>query len=215
MMPDDNKSYSDTNKQLLSKLRKQPLEELCRQFEWSRSVSSFVTPRATFQTVLQSLINHKYWFDAVTLLSHAMPQREAVWWGARVCDDYLAENQMDDASRREEEQVLEAVRRWVNEPEETNRMAAHAAASGIPNRVPSHWVGMAVFWATGNITPDAGVITPPPPYLYARGISAAIDLAASLTINAREELYEKALGRGLDVASGGDGETIAKLRTIR
>jgi hypothetical protein len=214
-MPDNKKKHSDTNYQPFAKLRTLSLEELCLQFEWSRSVSSFVTPRATFQTVLQSLINHKYWFDAVTLLSHAMPQREAVWWGARVCDDYLDQNQMDDVSRQEEEQVLATARRWVNEPEEVNRMAAHAAAFGIPNRVPSHWVGMAVFWAAGNITPDAGVITPPPPYLYARGVSAAIDLAASLTMHAREELYEMALGRGLNIASGGDGEAIAKLQIVR
>ena len=214
-MPHNKKSNSGTNKEPFCKLTTLSLEELCRHFEWSRSVSSFLTPRATFQTVLQSLINHCYWFDALTLLSHAMPQREAVWWAARVCDDYLAGVQIEEASRKLEERVLERARLWVQEPEEANRMAAYAAASGVPNRVPSHWVGMAVFWATGNITPDAGVVTPPPPYLYARGVSAAIDLAASLMIKGRDELYEKALGRGLDVASGGDGETIVTLRTIR
>ena len=214
-MRDKNKSYSDTIKPLLGKLRTQSLDVLCSQFEWSRPVSSFLTPRATFQTLLQSLINHDYWFDAVTLLSHAMPQREAVWWGARVCDDYLAVSQIDPATRQEEEAILKAARLWVSEPEEANRMAVYAAATSVPNRVPSHWVGMAVFWATGNITPDAGVITPPPPYLYARGISAAIDLAASLTMHARAELYEKAIGRGIDIASGGNGESVVTLRTVR
>jgi hypothetical protein len=214
-MPEERKKHSDTNKKAFSKLRTLSLDELCQHFEWSRSVSSFVTPRATFGTVLQSLLNHECWFDAASLLSHAMPQREAIWWGARVCDDYLSQNKMDDASRKEEEQVLAAARLWVTEPEDDNRMATHAAAAGIPNRVPSHWVGMAVFWAAGNITPDAGVVTPPPPYLYARGVSAAIDLAASLTIPEREKMYQIALGRGLDIASGGDGETIAKLQIAR
>ena len=214
-MPDKKKSYSDTKKPMLAKLRTQSLDELCSQFEWSRPVSSFLTPRATFQTLLQSLINHEYWFDSVTMLAHAMPQREAVWWAARVCDEYLTENPIDDASRQEQERVLKSARSWVSEPEEENRMATYAAASGVPNRVPAHWVGMAVFWATGNITPDAGVITPPPPYLYARGVSAAIDLAASLTAHARIELYKNAIGRGIDIASGGDGETILSLRTAR
>jgi hypothetical protein len=178
-------------------------------------VSSFLTPRATFQTLLQSLVNHGHWFDAVTLMAHAMPHREAIWWGARVCDDYLAENDLDKASRQQEETILKAARLWVSEPEEVNRMASYAAATAVPNRVPSHWVGMGVFWATGNITPDAGVVTPPPPYLYARGVSAAIDLAASLTPHARIELYEKAIGRGIDIASGGDGESVLSLKTIR
>ena len=193
----------------LGKLRTHSLDELCTQFEWSSSASSFLTPRATFRTVLQSLINHQYWFDAATLLSHAMPQREAVWWAARVCDDYLEANPDEGPGRAGETQVLELSRVWVGDPQEENRMAAYAAAMAIPNRVPAHWVGMSVFWATGNITPDAGVVTPPPPYLYARGVSAAIDLAANLTVHARDELYGNALGRGIDIASGGDGDRIA------
>lgn len=211
-MPDHNKKHSDTNKRPFSKLRSVSLDELCQNFEWSRSVNSFLTPRATFETVLQSLINHKYWFDAVTLLAHALPQREAVWWGARVCAEYMEVCGLAEGPREAEERILEAARRWVAEPDENARMAAYSAASGIENRLPSHWVGMAVFWATGNITPDAGVITPPPPYLYARGISAAIDLAASLAIRSRDLLYENALGRGIDIARGGDGESIHGLK---
>jgi hypothetical protein len=196
---------------LLGKLRTQSLEELAPQCEWSRSVNSFLTPRATFRTVLQSLINHEYWFDATTLLAHALPQREAVWWAALVCDDYLDANALQGEQREEEEVVLAAARAWVGAPEEPLRIKAYHAAMAIPNRVPSHWVGMSVFWATGNITLDAGVVTPPPPYLYARGVSAAIDLAANLTAHARTEVYQRALGRGVDVASGGDGGRILSL----
>jgi hypothetical protein len=70
---------------------------------------------------------------------------------------------------------------------------------------------MAVFWSMGNITPDAGVVTEPPPGLYAKGVSAAIDLAASLAILEREGFYAASLGRGIHVATGGDGKFIARL----
>ncbi len=195
----------------LGKLRTVSLDELSAQCDWSELVSGFVTPRATFRTVLQSLVNHHYWFDAVTLLSHAMPQREAVWWAARVCQDYLEANTLTDLEREQEQNVLLLSRQWVSDPVEASRMAAHRAAAAIPNRAPAHWVGMSVFWATGNITPDSGVVTPPPPYLYARGVSASIDLAANLTAHAREELYGNALGRGIDIASGGNGEKVVSL----
>lgn len=213
-MPDDKKNDSDTNKKQLGRLRTHALDELSTQFEWSRPVTSFITPRATFQTVLQSLINHQYWFDAAMMLSHAMPQREAVWWAAKVCEEYLDHCKIEGGAREDEMRVLLSARRWVREPEEDNRMAAHVAASSIPNRLPSHWAGMAVFWATGNITPDAGVVTPPPPYLYARGVSAAIDLAASMAVLDRDAFYEEAIGRGVDVASGGDGGNVAKLQIV-
>ena len=196
---------------LLGKLRDESVQELSTQFEWSQATASFVTPRATIRTVLQSLINHAYWFDAATLLSHAMPQREAAWWATRVCREYLDENAVEGPDRAEQETVLTLCREWVVDPVEEARMAAYSAAMTIPNRVPAHWAGMSVFWATGNITPDSGVITPPPPYLYARGVSAAIDLAANLTFHAREEAYSDALGRGVDIASGGDGEKTLKL----
>lgn len=197
--------------EILGKLRTVSLEELRPQCDWSESVSGFVTPRATFRTVLQSLINHQYWFDAVTLLSHAMPQREAVWWAARVCQEYLEVNALTEAEREQEQNVLLLSRQWVGDPVEASRMAVYQAAAAIPNRTPAHWVGMSVFWATGNITPDSGVVTPPPPYLYARGVSASIDLAANLSVHARDDLYGNALGRGIDIASGGNGEKIVTL----
>jgi hypothetical protein len=196
---------------LLAKLREDSVQALSTQFEWSQATASFVTPRATIRTVLQSLINHGYWFDAATLLAHAMPQREAAWWATRVCQEYLDENGIEGPERAEQEAVLAVCREWVVDPLEEARMATYRAAMAIPNRVPAHWAGMAVFWATGNITPDSGVITPPPPYLYARGVSAAIDLAANLTFHARDEAYGDALGRGVDIASGGDGEKTLRL----
>ena len=195
----------------LSKVKPMSLEDLCAQFEWSQATASFVTPRATLRTVLQSLINHGYWFDAATLLSHALPQREAVWWATCVCHEYLEENAVGPPERDEQAGVLSLCRQWVAKPEDDARVAVYRAALAIPNRAPAHWAGMAVFWATGNITPDAGVVTPPPPYLYARGVSAAIDLAANLSVGARDKLYGNALGRGIDIASGGDGERVLKL----
>jgi hypothetical protein len=195
----------------LQKLRTDSLDELCKNFEWSRPVNDFLTPRATFQTLLQSLTNHGYWFDSVTLLAHALPQREAIWWAARVCDDYLSVVDIDEAQGDAERAVLALARDWVREPKEEIRLAVHTSAVQLANRLPSHWAGMSVFWATGNITPDTGVSTPPPPYLYARGVSAAIDLAASLAIQDREALYARAIARGLDVASGGDGEKLITL----
>ena len=97
----------------LRKLRTESLTELSKNFEWSRPVNDFLTPRATFQTLLLSLTNHSYWFDAVTLLAHALPQREAVWWAARVCDDYLAVVEMTEAEKSAEQAVLALARTWV------------------------------------------------------------------------------------------------------
>lgn len=213
--PNKIKSYSGTNNAALGQLRTSSLDELSGQFDWSAPARSFLTPRATFQTVLQSLINHGYWFDATNLLAHALPQREAVWWAAAVCDAYMGRIHLSEPDRVVQKALLELARDWVTDPSDEARMAVHTAGEAVANRLPAYWVGMAVFWSMGNITPDAGVITAPPPYLYARGVSAAVDLSASLTITERELFYAEALGRGIHVASGGDGNTVATLQTGR
>lgn len=186
-----------------SRLRMRSLPDLCTQMDASSEVRGFITPNASFETLLQSLINHEHWFDAASLLAHGMPARSSIWWGCQVCTRFLP---VEEAPAAEQREVLELCRKWVIEPEDETRMATFRASTGIPNNSAAHWIGMAVFWATGNITPDAGVVTQPPPYLYARGVAAGIDLAANLSGHERGIVYEYALASGMDVACGGSGE---------
>ncbi|MEM6483557.1 MAG: hypothetical protein AAF662_01040 [Pseudomonadota bacterium] len=190
--------------QELSGLRTRDLNELSAQIDWSESAAGFVTERATYETVLQSIINHDLWFDALNLLSHALGPRQAVWWAYSVCCQWY-----EDGHAPKEEaatDLLELTRAWVIEPEEEVRIKLHDLALKLPNRSPVHWLGMSVFWSTGNITPEAGVVTAPPPFLYARGVSASIDLAASLAGLSRQTVYLSALAAGIDLANGGDGK---------
>lgn len=184
----------------LSRIRQDSLAQLCRHFEWSEKVSGFITPNATVQTVLTSLLNHKYWFDAASLLAHALPKREAVWWSMLVVSDYLPLSAT--ATLPLEEATLNAVRQWLAKPEEPQRMAAHDAGLKAGNRLPAYWCAMGAFWSNGNITPNVGVVTPPPPFLYARAVAACIDMAASLCGTEREARYEKWLKTGHLIAAG-------------
>ena len=171
----------------------------------SEEAAGFVTPSASFETVLQSLLNHEHWFDSLSLLAHALAPRQAIWWGGLVCgygsDQGLITQDPEAAA------LLLRVREWVMHPTEERRADIHDRGIALSSRAPAHWVAMAVFWSTGNITPDAGVVTPPPPYLYARGVIAAIDLAASLSGMARVSVYEHAIGMGIDIANGGSGDS--------
>lgn len=188
-----------------SRMRLRDLAELCAQMDASNEVRGFVTPNATFETLLQSLINHEHWFDAVSLLAHGMPPRSSVWWAALVCDRSLSTVNPEDTAVQAQRRVLELSRQWAMEPEEGKRQATFEACGAVINSIPAYWVGMSVFWATGNITPDAGVVTQPPPYLYARAASAAIDLVANLAGPRRIEVYEHAVRSGMSLAAGGDG----------
>lgn len=184
----------------LKRIRPDNLAQLCRHFEWSEKVSAFITPHASVLTVLNSLINHKYWFDATTLMAHALPKREAVWWATLVVKDYLP-GAASETSALEQITVV-AVQQWLAKPEDPQRLAAHAAGQKAGNRLPAYWLAMGAFWSTGNITPEVGVVTPPPPFLYARAVAACLDMAASLKGVKRDEHYLKWLRMGIMIAEG-------------
>lgn len=184
----------------LKRIRPDSLSQLCRHFEWSEKVSAFVTPNATVTTVLNSLMNHKYWFDAATLMAHALPKREAVWWSVLVVKDYMAFAATETAAT--EQATVVTVQQWLAKPDDQLRLAAHAAGQKAGNRLPAYWAAMGAFWSTGNITPEVGVITPPPPFLYARAVAACLDMAASLSGVKRDDYYLKWLKMGLLIAEG-------------
>lgn len=191
----------------LKRIRPDSLGQLCRHFEWSEKVSAFITPNANVFTVFNSLTNHKYWFDAATLMAHALPKREAVWWATLVVRDYLAFAAADTLPL--EQAAINAVQQWLAKPEESHRLAANAAGQKAGNRLPSYWLAMGAFWSTGNITPEVGVVTPPPPFLYARAVAASIDMAAGFAGTKREEYYAKWLKMGLTIAEGENPTTQA------
>ena len=182
------------------------LPDLLKSMDMTPAIQSFLTPNATLQTMLQSLCNHGHHFEAATILAHALPKREAIWWASLVARDHALRN---GATTEAEDRVVVAAQHWVNQPDEPARVAAHRSALLAGNRVPAYWLGMAVFWSMGNITPDSGVVTPPPPQLYARAVAAVMDMAASLGgVAGREATYELSLSRGIHIAAGGNGELV-------
>src|SRR5439155_718263 len=62
--------------------------------------------------------------DAIRFLAHAMPQREAVWWGA-LCHWHALDARADRLPPQQRAALRAAVV-WALEPSEANRRAAEA-----------------------------------------------------------------------------------------
>ena len=73
--------------------------------------------------------------------------------------------------------------------------------------MPCCWIGLAVFWSEGSITPAGNSVVQAPVQLPAYAIAGAILLMAPLK-NARhiQSVYEDFLKRGLDIVNGGNGK---------
>lgn len=188
----------------LALLRTQQASELCSHFEASPAAQELLASFPVANSFLESLIAHQLWRDAVQLLAYGLQKRAAVWWACAVCRRQLQQMQQPVAPSREFT-AIDCTEQWVRDPQERYRLAACNAAMAAGNRSPAHWAAMAAFWASGNMTPDSGVFTAPPPFLYAHAVVATVEFAAARCGSQRDAFFRDAVRRGISLVSGGDG----------
>jgi len=193
----------------LGLLRTQQAAQLCSHFEPSAAAQNLLASNAEAGTFLDSLITQRLWRDAALLLAHGLQKRTAVWWACMVCRCQLRGFQTNCTETSDtsvgELAAIEATERWVRDPQDKYRLAACNAGAVAGNRAPAHWAAMAAFWSTGNMTPDSGVVTSPPPFLYALAVVSALEFAAARCGKQRDEFFVNTLRQGIGLASGGDG----------
>lgn len=110
---------------------------------------------------------------AADYLAHALPRFEAVAWAAHVLD---GDSRHRDLGFRER-LALDTVARWLEEPNDAHRRAAHDAAQAASARSPERCLGWAVFVAGGSIAPPGLPPIPPPPHAVGRYAAGAVKQA--------------------------------------
>lgn len=139
--------------------------------------------------------------EALRLLAHALPKREAVWW-ACMC----ARAVPDPASRPEDAAALEAAEQWVRRPDEANRRAAMAAAEKAGFRSTEAWAAVGAFWSGGSMAPEGQPAVPPAENLTGVAVAGAVVLAAvRVTPEKAGGRYGRFIASARDVALGGAG----------
>jgi hypothetical protein len=139
--------------------------------------------------------------EAVKLLAHALPKREAVWW-ACMC----ARAVPDPALPPPDAAAIEAAETWVRRPDEPARRAASVAADRTKFATPESWAAMGAFWSAGSMAPEGQMVVPPPDHLTATAVTGAVMLAAVRhTPEKRQERLERFVVSARDIAGGGAG----------
>ena len=112
---------------------------------------------------LDALIAAGHLPDALRFLAAALPKREAVWW-ACVC----ARQGYGAVVPSPAGAALQAAERWVADPSDANRRAAHPAAEAAGVGTPAGAAAIGVFLSGGSLAPvnlpacRPLPITPPP-----------------------------------------------------
>lgn len=140
--------------------------------------------------------------QAVALLAHTLPRREAVWWG-RCCVTALTGAAGEDDCAR-------AAEAWVRAPEEPTRRAALELGLASSNKRPTTWLALAAGRSGGSLSaPDKEPVAPAPE-ACAQAVGAAITLA--IVAKDPREIHgwiEACVAGGVAFAQGGGADVRA------
>jgi len=153
---------------------------------------------------LDALIAHERFADAIHFLAHAIPKREAVWWGC-LCIKLAGG---EDLSPKELAALTAAVR-WALRPEEEYRAAAKEPAKAAGFKAPAGLLAHAVSYSGGSLTPPGLPEVPPNPAMTAQSVAGAIKLAAATAPPDRSKrIFHRFLALGIGIASGKHAENL-------
>ncbi|MCL6271450.1 hypothetical protein M3P05_16130 [Sansalvadorimonas sp. 2012CJ34-2] len=190
-----------------SELRKIPQTralEIIERYQVEKELREQIDPGISPVELICQWLKEEMYNEVVTFLCHALPAREAVWWGCLCLQ--LVTDPSDNPLPQDQQQALDAAERWVREPTEANRRSAEARSKRAELDNAAGWLAQSAFWSGGSITPIDAPASPVPPYLYSHAVAGAVCLAAILPDGSKaRENYKRMIGIGLDIADGGNG----------
>lgn len=184
----------------LKKVKATLASEVCARFELRDEARPLLTPEATPRGFLETLELRGQYASALTFLAHALPSREAIWWGC-LCLRQAAGELLPE----KEAPAMKAVAEWVLEPTEDRRGAAAAIAEQQGVGTPAASLATAVAWTGGSLGPSDPKVprVPPGPWLPAKAVSGAVLLASARAAPVSiAGLLQGFVQLGLDVAEG-------------
>lgn len=162
-------------------------------------------PRADPETGYRKLRDLGETGSAVRYIGYALPRFEAVAWAAHMIDQWTRAS----APGVSERQALDCVQRWLEEPNEEYRRAAHEAGESVTSNSAERLLTDAVFMSGGSISePDLPPVQPPQHVCGALAASAVLACAYG-TANPKAALAA-ACDAGEKVAAGGSKALAAK-----
>jgi hypothetical protein len=185
----------------LIKIKAEQTADILSHCELSEEAGELLNPAMPPAESIELLAAKGCFLDAVKLLAHGLPKREAVWWAC------IATRQSHTPETNEDNNIaLIAAETWVQKPTEKHRMKACDYANKTKYETPASWAATAAFWSAGSIAPKDQPEVSPPEYLYAHAVAGSIALAAVMKDEQNPDPhYVNFIKQGINLAAGGRG----------
>lgn len=175
--------------------------ELIEHFELSDESQEAIHPDKTPQASLADLVEASCHYDAIKLIAHGLPKREAVWWACLVARQ-IQTPETDEPNIS----ALIAAETWAKQPTEENRLRCRELGEKTKYETPASWAATAASWSTGSMAKEGEPEVMPPEYLYAHAVAGGVTLAGMVhnSDNPTESL-NLFIRQGANLAEGGNG----------
>src|SRR5580658_5298266 len=148
--------------------------EICSRLYLDKAALGLLRPAMSPREFVDALVEKKQYLAAIDFLAHALPSREAIWWGClslqRTCGDKL-----EPWERR----AFRITVQWVLQPDEANRAAAKQPADVLGPASAAGCLAAAANQTGGSVGPPQGPPIPPSPFAPARAAAIAIKMAST------------------------------------
>ncbi|MFT5577287.1 MAG: hypothetical protein ACI9WS_000036 [Paraglaciecola psychrophila] len=173
--------------------------DLIGQFDPSDEARPLLDKNLSALELINRLVQHACYPEAIKCVALVLPVREAVWWSC------LAVKQAMETPSDDEQKAIAAAEAWAISPSEKTLLAARAAAELIGNSNTAAWPALAVGWSGNMVVEEGQDPIAAPPTLSAHATACAVTLAAAADPELSDSRSLHFIKQGLDLANGGKG----------
>lgn len=167
--------------------------EVCRYFSLSADGKKLLQPELSPEQFVGMLAEQKLYPDAVQLLGHYLPKRQAVWWALACVKQSLTE------SPPPVEAAMKATERWIADPSDDNRKATLKAADDADAATPAGAAALAAYYSDGLPKTEDPKANARAFFMTAKLTSAAVLLAATAHPEELQTLFSSFIEKGQEV----------------
>ncbi len=143
--------------------------ELCGHLSLTPEARAALKTGMSCREFLTALLARRLHASALDFVAHALPAREAIWWGC-LC----LQHSSGGALQPSEKAAFKAAVEWVIRPGESTRLAAKEPAEIAGSRSAGGALARAAHQTGGSLGPANCAPIPPPPYLPAKTVAMAV-----------------------------------------
>jgi hypothetical protein len=172
--------------------------EICARLYLDKAALALLEAAMSPREFVDALVEKQQYLPAIDFIAHALPAREAVWWGC-LCLQRTCGDKLEPWERR----AFRIAVQWVLQPDEANRAAAKEPADVLGPASAAGGLAAAANQTGGSVGPPQGPPIPPSPFAPARAVAIAIKVASAKSDPPEIQPTQRALIElGMAIAEG-------------